>query len=55
MFVAFEVFRGSLVTWHTLFERAADFASSIGADRVISISHSCDRSDAVVTVWYRTE
>ncbi len=52
MTAKFEVFRGVLTTWETLFARACDFASSLGPDRVISISHSCDRLDGVVTVWY---
>ena len=50
--VSFEVFRGSFVTWKELFRQAADFASGLGPDRVINISHSADHSDGVVTVWY---
>ena len=50
--VKFEIFRSPISRWETLFERAADFASSIGKDRVISISHSSDNNDGVVTVWY---
>jgi hypothetical protein len=34
-----------------LFRESADFATEIGPDRVLSISHS---SDGVVTVWYWT-
>jgi hypothetical protein len=49
----FKVFRGSLTTWNELFRQAADFASGIGPDRVIGISHSADHSDGVVTVWCR--
>lgn len=52
MRVAFKVFRGALVTWQTLFEEAASFASQVGPERLISISHSEDHSDGVVTVWY---
>ena len=48
----FEVFRGSWTTWHDLFAGAADFASKVGAERVVSISHSEDRNIGVVTVWY---
>ena len=50
--VRFEVFRGYLSTWHALFSHAADFASQVGRDRVISISHSEDNSKGIVTVWY---
>lgn len=49
---AFEVFRGTPITWDELFQQAADFASGVGPDRVISISHSADGNNGVVTVWY---
>ncbi len=49
--VRFEMFRGTLTTWNTLFQEAADFASGIGSDRLISISHSSN-GEGVVTVWY---
>ena len=48
----FEVFRGSLSSWHTLFSQAAEFATRVGPRRLISISHSEDRNEGVVTVWY---
>ena len=47
--VQFKVFRGAFSKWETLFAQAAEFASSLGPDRVISISHS---QDEVVAVWY---
>ncbi len=52
MKVKYEVFRGTLSIWESLFKEASEFASSVGPDRVINISHSCDHSDGVVTVWY---
>jgi hypothetical protein len=52
MRVRFEVFRGTLITWDELFEQAAAFASQIGSEWLISISHSADRGEGVVTVWY---
>lgn len=48
----YEVFRGTLSSWDDLFTRASDFASVLGPERVLTISHSCDHSDGVVTVWY---
>jgi hypothetical protein len=51
-FAAFRTFRGILSSWESLFSQAAAFATSLGPDRVISISHSADHSDGVVTVWY---
>ena len=52
MNVKYEVFRGTLATWIELFAQASDFASTVGRDNVISISHSSDQSHGVVTVWY---
>jgi len=50
--VHFRVFRSSMTSWNNLFAEAAQFASSLGRERVISISHSSDHNDGVVTVWY---
>ncbi|MEZ5426134.1 MAG: hypothetical protein R2747_07715 [Pyrinomonadaceae bacterium] len=52
MEVRFELFRGSWTSWEALFQEAAEFATRLGRDRVINISHSCDGNDGVVTVWY---
>ncbi len=52
--VAFRHFRGAWSTWEQLFRQAAEFAGRIGRQRLISISHSADHSDGVVTVWYWT-
>lgn len=52
MKVRFEVFRSSLASWESLFQQAADFATSIGQEKLISISHSEDANEGVVTVWY---
>jgi hypothetical protein len=35
-----------------LFNQAAAFATSVSPDRLITISHSADRTDGVITVWY---
>lgn len=52
MKVRFEVFRSSFQSWDRLFEDAAHFASALGRDRLIAISHSADQKIGVVTVWY---
>ncbi len=52
MVVRFRVFRGIMASWETLFQGAADFATSLGPERLIAISHSEDQNDGVVTVWY---
>ena len=50
--VRFEVFRGIMATWPELFERAAEFATQLGRDRLITIAHSEDKDDGVIAVWY---
>ncbi len=55
MRVACQHFKGTLKTWGQLFEEAAEFASEIGPERLISISHSADQSRGVVAVWYWDE
>ena len=52
MQVAFRTFRGTWASFETLFGKAATFASRLGPERLISISHSEDGGDGVVTVWY---
>lgn len=52
MKVKFMIFRGTWASWQTLFEQAAAFASKLPPERLISISHSEDKNDGVVTVWY---
>lgn len=48
----FEIFRGVMASWPELFQKASEFASTIGRERLISISHSEDQQDGVIAVWY---
>lgn len=50
--VQFKTYRGVLTTWNSLFTQAAQFASTISREKLITISHSADGLDGVVTVWY---
>jgi hypothetical protein len=50
--VAFEIFRSHTESWETLVQHAAEFAAGIGPEKLISISHSEDSNEGVVTVWY---
>ncbi len=52
MRVACRIFRGGFLSWDGLCKEAAEFATEIGPERVINISHSADRGAGVVTVWY---
>lgn len=51
-YVYFEVFMSSFKSWESLFAEAATFASRIGPENLIGISHSEDQNKGVVTVWY---
>jgi hypothetical protein len=55
MAVSFRVFRShgfSDVQIEPTAQAAAEFASSLGRERVISISHTLDAHIHIVTVWY---
>lgn len=52
MYTHYRMFKSSVKTWETMLNEASDFASTIGEQRVISISHCCDNGTAVVVVWY---
>jgi hypothetical protein len=44
--------RGTLASWPELFQKAASFATKVGRENLISISHSEDKEDGVIAVWY---
>jgi hypothetical protein len=48
-------FRGVWKSWDNLFNEAAEYATQLGPERVVSISHSCDETEGVVVVWYWAE
>ena len=52
LIVKYKDFRGVLASWDELFASASGFAAQIGRERLIGISHSADRSEGVVVVWY---
>ncbi len=52
MAVKYEKFRGTLISWESLFLEASEFASTLKPEQIINISHSSDHSDGIVTVWY---
>lgn len=52
MQVCFKEFVSAFRSWDSLFSEAAAFATTIGKDKLISISHSADHNTGVVTVWY---
>lgn len=46
---------GAFTGWDEVFLQAADFATKVGRERVVSISHSEDSNVGVVAVWYWAE
>jgi hypothetical protein len=48
-YVHYKIFRSTIKSWRTLFEKAAAFAETIGPERLIGIAHS---DSGLVTVWY---
>ena len=53
--VHYLIFRSSWSSWEALFSDAAAFATWAGPAGLVSISHSADEKDGVVTVWYRPQ
>lgn len=52
MRVLYKHFRASLKSWDGLFLEASEFATAVDRSRLISISHSAEGLEGIVTVWY---
>lgn len=52
MRVCYKHFRAAFKSWKALFFEATEFSTAIGRENLISISHSSDHSEGIVTVWY---
>ena len=48
----FDYKRGTLISWEALFEEACAKAAKLLPDLFVSISHSDDKGNGVVTLWY---
>jgi len=55
MRVRFKTFESQFATRQKILQMAADFATQLGPERLINITHSEDRDDEVVTIWYWEE
>jgi hypothetical protein len=53
--VTFKAFDSKMASREKLFRAAAEYASQIGRDRLITMSHSEDRDNIVITIWYWTD
>lgn len=55
MQVRYKFFKSAFKSWDAMHEEVAEFATKIGKERLISISHSEDHNEGVITVWYWSE
>lgn len=59
MRVKYKYFKSDFKSWDTLFDEAAEFASTVSPERLIGISHSHGGTTiggtGVVVVWYWEE
>src|SRR5262245_15006832 len=53
--VTFRAFDSKMASREKLFRAAAEFASTIPRDRLITMSHSEDRDNIVITIWFWTD
>lgn len=53
--VTFKAFDSKMASREKLFKAAAEFASQIPKERMITLSHSEDRDNIVITIWYWTD
>ena len=55
MQVKYKFFKSSFQSWDAMHAEVAAFATEVGRERLISISHSSDHNEGVITVWYWSE
>lgn len=48
----FKLFRSETESWETMFQKAADFMSTIGPEKTIGITTTQQSYVGIVTVWY---
>src|ERR1700683_375849 len=52
MRVLFKSWDSKMASREKLFKAATEFATKLGQDRLINITHSEDRDNIVITLWY---
>jgi len=55
MRVTFKAFDSKMASREKLFKAALDFANKVPREDLITISHTEDRDNIVVTIWYYTD
>ena len=53
--IAYRIFQSKVKSWNSLFDKAGAFATKLGKERLINISHSESGANGIVTVWYWEE
>lgn len=51
----FKAFDSKMASREKLFKAAVEFANQIGRERLMTLSHSEDRDNIVITIWYWAE
>jgi hypothetical protein len=55
MRVCFKLFQSATRSWESLFSEASLFATEVGPEQLICISHSQSEMVGTVAVWYWSE
>jgi hypothetical protein len=55
MRITFKSFDSKLASREKLFKAAVDFANKVDPQKLITITHSEDRDNIVITIWYWTD
>jgi hypothetical protein len=51
----FKSFDSKMASREKLFKAAVEYANQLGRDRILTLSHSEDRDNIVITIWYWAE
>lgn len=51
--VQYKIIRGTFITWEGLAAQTAEFLDTIKREDVIGISHSSDKGDGVIMIFYK--
>jgi hypothetical protein len=52
MRVQFKTFESQFLTRQKMLQKAAEFATQMGPERLINVTHSEDHHESFITVWY---
>jgi hypothetical protein len=52
MQVQFKTFESQFLTRQKMLQKAAEFATQMGPERLINVTHSEDHHESLITVWY---